>query len=444
MERSAPSWMVGLIIVFSIALAFTFGLFIYFHGQASALREQGLLAQRERQALDNVNQRLQRVLASMDEPLEVRRSMVEAIRAANNEEQVAIRELLLPQHSAAVGEVREATQQHQRRLTELLTEARRAQGDLQQEEGNALRAAIQADEDRRRLRDQVREQSQALERVRKENREQVLTMERDLAQRQARVDELLARADTTQVEFTSDGQVLRAHANSGFVIINRGHAHQLLKGTRFIVYNRRGGRNIVKGEVVVHEVEANIAICRVISEHDPNDPIIPGDHIYNRIFRPDEAKNFVVIGEFERFNSREISTIIREGGGIIDGALSTRTHYLVAGDGPDAARALEEASLLGVVVLSEDQAVEFMRQPLRFQVRRGMTFALAGTFDQVDEAVLRSFIRNSGGEIQGRIGTGLHVLIVGSNAADAIAEARQVGARVIDQGQLIHLMGSGR
>ena len=226
------------------------------------------------------------------------------------------------------------------------------------------------------------------------------------------------------------------------MIIDRGHVHQLLKGTRFVVYNRRGGRNVVKGEIIVDEVQSNIAICRIVAENDANDPLIPGDHIYNRVFRPDEVKNFVVIGSFDHFNAKEISTIIEEGGGNVDEGLSNRTHYLVAGAGPDAERALAQASLLGVVVLSEDQAVEFMRQPLRFAVRKGMTFVFAGEFEQIPEAVVRRFVLARGGVIENEINSGLHVLVAGSGAADEIAAARMAGARVISEDELRHLVGA--
>ena len=442
MERSAPSWMYVLIILFAVTVAATIGSFLYFHGMAASTKEQ-LLNQREiRQDLDNKKQLLTVYEATLADPILVRQDKIEAIKAGNNEQQVTINELLLPQHSAAVGEIREAIKQQLATMNRLLAEARQAQEDLQQELDNALVADKQAIQDRETLRDQVREQSQALEKKKKDNREVVLRLEREIAQREERVQELLARQDTTNLEFTSDGQLLRAHANSGFVIIDRGHVHQLLKGTRFVVYNRRGGRNIVKGEIVVDEVQSNIAICRIVAENDANDPLIPGDHIYNRVFRPDEIKNFVVVGSFEHFNAKEISTIIEEGGGKVDDALSNRTHYLVAGDGPDAERALAQASLLGVVVLSEDQAVEFMRQPLRFAVRKGMTFVLAGDFQEVPESVIRSFIQARGGIVETSIKSGLHVLIAGSGAADDIAAARMAGAKIIGEDQLRHLVSA--
>ncbi|TVR46616.1 MAG: hypothetical protein EA402_02440 [Planctomycetota bacterium] len=444
MERSAPAWMVGLIVLFSISLAVTFAMTIYFHGEAASAREQWNNAQREVVFLRQRASSLDRQSRTLAEPIELRRAKIADIREGNRDEEMAVRDTLLPNHFTAVAEIAEAIERFEATRTTLLANARRAQGDLQQEKNNSLAAAIQADEDRRRLRDQVREQSRALEQIKKENREQLLEMDGEIAQRQERVQELLDRIDTTTRDLTSDGQLLRAHATSGFVIINRGRAHQLLKGTRFVVYNRRGGQNIIKGEIEVHEVQGNIAVCRVLSEHDPNDPLIPGDHIYNRIYRPDEVKNFVIVGDFERYNDREIAQFVRDGGGAVDDELSTRTHYLVAGDGPEAARALEEASLLGVTVLSEDQAIDLVRQPMQFRVRQGMTFALVGDFDQVDATSIRNFIRDNGGVIQNRVRDGLHVLVAGSNAADAIAEARMVGARIVTQGELGHLIGRPR
>ena len=415
---------------------------MYFHGMAASAKEQLLNQRKIRQELDNRLKFLKYYKTTFADPILVRQDKIEAIKAGNNEQQVTINELLLPQHSAAVREIREAIKRRQATKQRLLTEANQAQEDLYQELENELNADRQAIAYRETLRDQVREQSQALERKKKQNREIELVREREIAQRQERVQELLARQDASNIEFTPDGQLLRANANSGFVIIDRGHVHQLLKGTRFIVYNRRGGRNVVKGEIIVDDVQANIAVCRVLAEHDANDPLIPGDHIFNRVFRPHEIKNFVVIGTFDHFNAEEISTIIEEGGGNVDPALSNSTHYLVAGKGPEAEHALAAASLLGVVVLSENQAVEFMRQPLHFAVRKGMTFVMAGDFGSVSKDVVRSFIQARGGVVENSIKTGLHVLIAGSGAADDVAAARKVGAHVIGADELRHLVAA--
>lgn len=448
MEQTVPMWMVSLIIVFAVALAVAFGAFIYHHGVAASYYEEWSHLQGKRVALERQRTPLTARAAFLSDeranPILDRQSMIEAIRASNQEEMVAIREILLPQHSASLGEIRINTQKHQEAILALLADARRAQEDLQTEKAGALRASIQADNDRLRLRQQVQEQSRELERMRKEFREVNMELENDIAQRQERVQELVDRIDTTSRELTSDGQLLRAHATSGFVVINRGRQHQLPRGTRFIVYNRRGGRNVIKGEIEVQEVHGNIAVCRVLEENDPNDPLIPGDHIHNRVYRHDEIKHFVIVGDFDQFNRDEIARFVRDGGGRVDDALSTRTHYLVAGDGPEAQDALDQASLLGVTVLSERQAVDLVREPLQFRIRSGMTFVLAGQFDEVSASVIRSYIRASGGVIEDRVGDGLNVLIAGSGAADEIAEARVVGARVISQSELRHLIGGGR
>ena len=50
---------------------------------------------------------------------------------------------------------------------------------------------------------------------------------------------------------------------------------------------------------------------------------------------------------------------ITEGGGVVQKELSTKTHYLIAGD--NSKEALEEASKYGITILSEDQLIDFIR-----------------------------------------------------------------------------------
>ena len=134
---------------------------------AAATKEQLLNQRNIRQELDNKRQFLTVYESTLADPILVRQDKIEAIRAGHKENEVTINELLLPQHSAAVGEIREAIKQQQATMTRLLGEARQAQSDLQQELDNALAADKQAIVDRELLRDQVREQSQALEKKKK-------------------------------------------------------------------------------------------------------------------------------------------------------------------------------------------------------------------------------------------------------------------------------------
>lgn len=442
MDQQTPGWMIGLIIFFAIGCATAFGFFVYNHSAASAVYEEWVLKESERKRLAQEKAYLEKLDLSLAEPRLTRLAKLEDIKVKYDEEKSAVDELLLPNHVIAVAEIKENTQKQLDTLRRLLAEADKAQDDLQTEEDNTLRLERQADEERLELRAEVQEQSQVLERLKKKQREDLLALEAEIAKRQKRVDELLDRIDNANQELRSDGQLLQARATSGFVIINRGRVHNLQKGTTFDVYNRRGGKNLIKGRIEVQRIEQNIAVCRVLSEIDPNDPLVPGDHIHNLIYNPYEQKIFVIAGYFDRFSREELAKFIEEAGGKVEDELSTRTHYLVAGN--DSNKALEQAGLLGVTILSEDGLLNFVHSPFSFNITQGMTFVLAGDFTQVDARIVRSFITASGGIIETDVRDGLHVLVAGENAADAISSARVAGARIVTQDQLRHLVGSGR
>ena len=237
----------------------------------------------------------------------------------------------------------------------------------------------------------------------------------------------------------SDGTVLQSRASEGFVIVDRGRSHDLRQGTRFAVWQRRGGQNRIKGWIEVIEVQAQMSIGRVLEEVDKNDPIVPGDHIHNNIYNPDEVKIYVIAGDFDNYSPEELRHFIEESGGQVDPEVSTKTTHLVAGR--NAVTALEAADRNGVIVVSELQLVQDLRNPLKVDVQTGMVFAIAGKLTTVKEGVVKDFINSNGGRISNSINASVHVVIVGEDAQNEIAAATLYGATLIDQRQLIHLMG---
>lgn len=440
MENETPSWMVFLLLFFGITAATAFGFFIYYHAQAASLYEEWQLKHATREQLERRKEELDTVLNSFDEPIVLRQEKIQDIDATNDQEELSIRQFLLPNHKQAIAEGKESIKDRIDNYREQLKDADTARADLLREQTNTLDSERQAADERARLREQVQDQSQQLEQIKKAHRADLLVLDRKVQQREERVQELLDRIDTASRELRSDGVILRADASAGYVVIDRGLEDNLRRGTRFQVFNRRGGRNYVKGEVEVLRLRPRIAVCRVLSEHDANDPLIPGDHVHNLIYNPDEVKIFVIAGTFDTYNAVELGRMIRDAGGRVEEALSTRTHYLVAGE--EAAAEIKEAGLLGVTILSEGQLLDFVTSPFRFRVQQGMTFALAGTFDQIPRSRVRDYVRSAGGVIEKEIADGLHVLIAGAGSDEAQARARALGAIVITQDQLVHLVAA--
>ncbi|TRW23016.1 NAD-dependent DNA ligase LigA [Flavobacterium zepuense] len=68
------------------------------------------------------------------------------------------------------------------------------------------------------------------------------------------------------------------------------------------------------------------------------------------------GKIFVVSGVFEKFSRDELKKAIEDNGGKVGSSISSKTHYVVAGDNMGPAK-LEKANQLGVAIISEDEFI---------------------------------------------------------------------------------------
>lgn len=71
------------------------------------------------------------------------------------------------------------------------------------------------------------------------------------------------------------------------------------------------------------------------------------------------GKIFVVSGVFEKFSRDDLKKAIEDNGGKVGSSISTKTHYVVAGDNMGPAK-LEKANQLGVAIISEDDFIQLV------------------------------------------------------------------------------------
>lgn len=69
-----------------------------------------------------------------------------------------------------------------------------------------------------------------------------------------------------------------------------------------------------------------------------------------------EGKTFVVSGVFEKFSRDELKKAIEDNGGKVGSSISSKTHYVVAGENMGPAK-LEKAKQLGVAIINEDDFI---------------------------------------------------------------------------------------
>ena len=72
-----------------------------------------------------------------------------------------------------------------------------------------------------------------------------------------------------------------------------------------------------------------------------------------------EGKNFVVSGVFSKFSRDELKNLIEEHGGKNVSSISSKTHFVIAGDKMGPAK-LEKASSLEIPIISEDDFIEMI------------------------------------------------------------------------------------
>lgn len=73
------------------------------------------------------------------------------------------------------------------------------------------------------------------------------------------------------------------------------------------------------------------------------------------------GKTFVVSGVFEKFSRDDLKKAIEDNGGKVGSSISSKTHYVVAGDNMGPAK-LEKATQLGVAIISEDDFIKLVSE----------------------------------------------------------------------------------
>jgi DNA ligase (NAD+) len=444
---TTPNWLTGLVVLFALAAAAVFGLLLWRQSEYAGITERQLLLQHQSDALEPIVSSLPRVRDNLNTQITTREEHIRKVQDADTTNRNDV-DRLVTQNEQTLKANTDLQAKELATYLEEMKEMPTARHELEKEEEHQFAAERDSDDRRRQLREDVEKMSQTIEGRKKEGRHQNSDLDGRIAELESRVRQLTQQQDLANRDFRSAGQIIASQAADGFVVINRGHHQNLRSGTKFVVFNKRGGRTIQKGIIQVLQVDQEIATARVLSEYDANDPLIVGDHLHNPIYDPDKVLHFAIRGDFNSFSVDELKRFISDAGDVIDPDLTIRTDYLVAGG--NAQSALEQATRLGVSILSEDQLLEFVRPKpkfssvegfdlLRQMAAAGKTFTFAGDFSQVSRSTVSSWITAHGGRTTGSLAAGTDAVVVGDHAEDAMAKARALGIAIIDQSQFAHL-----
>jgi NAD-dependent DNA ligase len=350
-----PAWMSGLLIIFALAAATTFGLFLYRHAQKAIVFEQHTHLLSEVKWLREQLGRIEAQITPLENQIAVRRVLSKTLKDADAQATDDVGRLV-SQNQIHVKAIEEAIRKQTQTYQDLLRDAKERRLELAQEETRAFANEKDFDDRRAKMREKIEGISQEIEKVKKEGRRANADREKRITELEARVFELTQQRDLNTKEMKPDGQLLQASTSDGFVILNIGQMHYLRKGTRFTVFNRRSGKLFVKGTVEVTRVEERMATARVLSEADRNDPLLPGDYITNPVYNPEKVLGFAIRGDFLKYSKDELRRFVIENGGRYDEDLSVNTDFLVAGE--RAQKELDSAVRLGISIISEEQLIE--------------------------------------------------------------------------------------
>jgi hypothetical protein len=226
------------------------------------------------------------------------------------------------------------------------------------------------------------------------NRERqiVQNLEQQLAQRDARIQELretLASFRPSTDQFAAiqiaDGTIVRLVPGQDLVYISLGSRDRIKPGMNFAVYSRhRGVPEDGKGKATleVNQVFETTAEAKVLST-TPGDPIIEGDIIANPVFDRNRQFNFAVAGDFDLdFDGQiddpagqQVARMIESWGGKIVKTVDTRTDFVVLG-APPTAPTPEMASEAEADTLAEYKA-EFEAAQKQFEALKNEARALS-------------------------------------------------------------------
>ncbi len=442
-----PNWLVSLLVIFSLAAIAVFGLYIFRHTQRASLDEQHEMLKAQlvpmREAAAHVEDRI----PPLEKNILNRRALLAPLDTFEGTNRADVDRALTT--NGATLKTNEGLQDKaMSAFADAMKEAPERRQELGREEERSYTTERDNDDRRRQLREDVEKQSQTIEVQKKKWRGEKAVLDDRIDELEGRVRQLTNQLDTSNREFKIDGNILASEAADGFVVIGLGFAEHLRSGTKFAVFNRRAGKIVVKGQILVTEVREHVSTARVLSEADRNDPLVKGDHLHNPVYDPEHIRSFAVRGDFKRFSRTEITRFIQESGGTVDNDLAVNVDFLVAGS--NAPADLDQATKLGMSILSEDQLLEFLRFDARpststwafilASCKEGKRFGFAGNFTAVNESTARKAIERNGGKTSSGVSKDYVALIVGEGAESEMAEARKLGIPVIDQAQFARIV----
>lgn len=177
---------------------------------------------------------------------------------------------------------------------------------------------------------------------------------------------ILHRQAEAKVRKEPDGEVLSLDVKQNVAYIDLLHRDRIFRGTRFRVYSlEKGGVKVDKGEIEVINVrEAVSSVAAITRTYSADDPIKPGDKIYNEYYERDKTRHIAIAGRLKgRLDNHDASRLIQEFGDVFQEKVDEKTNYLILGEGYPDSPNYKLALEWGVKFLRERSLYDYLGVP---------------------------------------------------------------------------------
>jgi hypothetical protein len=161
----------------------------------------------------------------------------------------------------------------------------------------------------------------------------------------------------------TDGRVIFSDAVHGVVYIDVRAQDGLFKGTKFKVFSmKKGGTKKMKGEIQVLDVFADYSRCSVTRNLDPDDLIAGGDYVFDEFYDRTRKLEFVFAGRFAgRATAAELIQKLSQNKRYSYFPKARReTSYLVVGEAYEKEPNYVEAVKFGIKIIREKDFYAFL------------------------------------------------------------------------------------
>jgi hypothetical protein len=234
-------------------------------------------------------------------------------------------------HSETVKSLNEQLETYTRQVEEIKAEYAKLESLLQQTTDQQVQS----------LRDELKTIKAGNEQLNDEllKTQAVLTMTNDRMKKALnQLEKIKPLPDTNTLAYRVDGKVILFDPQTQIVHINLGSDDGVYRGLTFTIYDKnlpipKDGKG--KAEIEVYDVGKTISTARLITPHNPRNPIIKDDFVANLVWDKNQTNYFVVAGNFEKYgNTEKIKALIAKMGGRIEDNVSINTDFIILGTTP--------------------------------------------------------------------------------------------------------------